>query len=347
MQPITFDASSFTKCCINYNGASLCRVNSPIRHFSGSSSFLYENGELFRRSEIKSTQSLCVIEKKEEPVNLIPFSFDQVVKPGKLYSINKKIVSRKIFSFFHSKLANKRFFFYTISFPLATSDSAAYALFNAVLTRLRKGYILSKIADVMLKKYSDSKSQKWLYAVSQMLKSTSFHKLNNYIWVAERQGNGTIHFHIITSDTLNVLVFNHFVAAYVFNSLQKHDNNVQISHLSQSQYNGVDVSKRRTGLSCVSDVRKYLTKYVTKNKTTFTHYAWHCSRSISALFTTIEFPVSAVVDKTLPISVDFKSEYYYISDYYTFIFYPSIDFDKVFCNLININNDIIDIFFSQ
>lgn len=339
--------NGYTKVCINYNGAALCRVNSPVRAFSGSSSFIFQDGELFRRSENKSALHF---EEHSQPIieqNLIPFSFEPSPVKKRTYTVNKKIISRKINAFFHSKLANKRFNFYTISFPLSTSDDSAFKLFNAVLTRLRKGYILSSIAAVILEKYSVNKSAKWLFSIKQLLRSNNFQQLNNYLWVAERQANGTIHFHIITSDIINVLVFNHFVAAYIFNSLQKNDKSINISHLTQSQYNGVDVSKRKTGISSVTDVRKYITKYVTKNKEKFTHYAWHCSRSISALFTTCEFPVSSMLDDNFPIDVNYKSEYYYESKYYTFIFYPNINYESVFKDLIAINNDIIDCFFSQ
>lgn len=340
------DFQGFTKVSVNYNGCSLNKVNSPLRKFSGSSTFYFENDELLKRSENKYSLNLEKEEKKESFDHLLPFPVVPSVSLPRSYSVNKKIISRKIYAFFHSKLANKRFYFYTISFPLSTSDDAAYKLFNTVLTRLRRGYICSEIAGVMLSEYALSKSERWLYAVNQLAKSSSFHQLRNYLWVAERQKNGTIHFHIITSDTLNVLVFNHFVAAYVFNSLKKHDANVNLSHLSQSSYNGVDVSKKRAGLSCVSDVRKYLTKYVTKNTTKFSHFAWHCSRSVSALFTTLEFPVSSICDNSLPVNPAYRSEYYYISEYYTFIFYPNIDYETVFARLIAVNNDIIDIFFS-
>lgn len=341
------DLKGFTKLTINYNGAALCRVNSPIRKFSGSSSFIFDNNELLKRSEIKH---VCTLEKviiNNNNENLIDFKFEPPVKKKRTYTVNKKIISRKINAFFHSKLANKRFNFYTISFPLSTSDDSAFKLFNAVLTRLRKGYILSSIAAVILEKYSVGKSAKWLFSIKQLLRSNNFQQLNHYLWVAERQANGTIHFHIITSDIINVLVFNHFVAAYIFNSLQKNDKSINISHLTQSQYNGVDVSKRKTGISSVTDIRKYITKYVTKNKEKFTHYAWHCSRSISALFTTCEFPVSSMLDDNFPIDVNYKSEYYYVSEYYTFIFYPNINYESVFKDLIAINNDIIDCFFSQ
>lgn len=341
------DCNGYTKVCINYNGAALCRVNSPIRQFSGSSSFTFENGELFKRSDVKAEETLEKLTSKEPIQNLIPFSFEQSVQKKRTYSVNKKIVSRKLNAFFFSKMANKRFNFYTVSFPVATSDDSAFKLFNAVLTRLRKGYVLSEIASVMLDKYSTSKSEKWLFTVRSLLKSNNFQQLNNYLWVAERQQNGTIHFHIVTSDIINVLVFNHFVAAYIFNSLSSKDNSINLSHLSQSKYNGVDVSKRKSGISSITDVRKYITKYVTKNKEKFSHYAWHCSRSISALFTSKEFPVSEMLSKDFPINPNYKSDYYYESEYYTFIFYPNIDYESVFSNLISLNNDIIDCFFSQ
>lgn len=337
----------FTKCALNFNGASLCSVNSPLRKFSGSSSFYFDNNELLKRSENKHVDTLEKEVFSEKNTMSSLFALDEPVPVPRTYSVNKKIVSRKLYSFFHSKLANKRFYFYTISFPLSTPDNLAYALFNAVLTRLRKGYDVSSIAFLLLAKYSESKSDKWHFAVNKLTKLSKFEQLRHYLWVAERQKNGTIHFHIITSDFVNVLIFNHFVSTYIFNTISKKSTSVNLSHLNSSIYNGVDVSKRRSGLSSVTDIRKYLTKYVTKNTTKFLHYAWHCSRSVSALFTTKEFPVSAVNSSDFPIDANYKSEYYYISDYYTFIFYPAIDFETVFSDMIDLNNDIIDCFYSQ
>lgn len=341
------DLNGYTKLVINFNGATLCRVNSPIRKFSGSSSFFFNNDELFKSSENKFKNTLEKTEKKTEMKSLFSLEEQTGFVKNKTYSVNKKVISRKIHAFFFSKLANQRFYFYTVSFPIATSDSAAYELFNAVLTRLRKGYSVSNMSSLMLDIYGNSKSAKWRHSVSQLVNSQKSEQIKNYIWVAERQKNGTIHFHIITSESINVLIFNHFVATYIFNSIKKHDSNVNINHLSKSGYNGVDVSKKKKGLSSVTDVRKYLTKYVTKNTTKFTHFAWHCSRSISALFTTIEFPASSVCDKNCPIDVNYKSEYFYESEYYTFIFYPNIDYKFVFQSLISVNNDIIVCFFSQ
>lgn len=341
------DLAGFTKLTINYNGAALCRVNSPIRKFSGSSSFIFDNNELLIKSEIKH---VCTLEKviiNNNNENLIDFKFEPPVEKKRTYTLNKKIISRKIHSYFYSKLANKKFNFYSISFPLSTSDDSAFKLFNTVLTRLRKGYFVSEMANTMLEKYSGSKSEKWRYSVKELTKSIAFQSLKSYIWVAERQKNGTIHFHIITSDNINVLIFNHFVASYIFNSLKKHDKNVSLDNLKQSSYNGVDISKRRGGLCSVRDIRKYLTKYVTKNNEKFTHFAWHCSRNISALFTTLEFPSMSVISQDLPIDVNYKSEYFCVSEYYTFIFYPNINYEYVFKDLIEVNNDIIDCFFSQ
>ena len=70
-----------------------------------------------------------------------------------------------------------------------------------------------------------------------------------------------------------------------------------------SRYNGIDVdnvwhpkqrkqgqaSRRRSRSDAAQHVGKYITKYVSKNNSTFSHLAWHQSRDIAALFTAQNF----------------------------------------------------------
>jgi len=79
------------------------------------------------------------------------------------FSVNKKEIRRRIQGMINAQKYAKgvpKLFFITISFPPCISDRVGYRLLNTWLTRLRK-----------------------------------WRKKMSYLWVAERQKNGTIHFH--------------------------------------------------------------------------------------------------------------------------------------------------------
>lgn len=332
---------------LNYNGAVLLRTASQLRRFSGSSRFTFVDNELYEKKDIKSTPLEKYNPKPPVIENLIPFVHEPAPIKQKSYSLNSKVVSRKLMSFFHSKLAGKQVSFYTISFPVNTSDDVAFEVLNIVLTRLRKGYSLSEQANYLIDLFKSEKSDKWLSYMQLCAKSVVQHKLKNYLWVSERQQNGTIHFHLVTSDTLNVIVFNHFVAAAIFGSKENKINSDSLLHTSLSKFNGVDSSKSMQKVKDVTRLRKYITKYITKNKSVFTHFCWHCSRSISALFTSQQYTIEEVENKSIPVDPDYQSSCYLVSDYYTFIYYPNINFEKVFSELIALNNEIIDCYLSD
>lgn len=96
----------------------------------------------------------------------------------------------------------------------------------------------------------------------------------NYLWVAERQKNGRIHFHIICNKFLPVNYYNSYwvrCQSAVGIEHDKHDtslNPFDIRHIKQ-----------------LRTLSKYITKYVTKNTTSFDCAVWNCSRTISALST--------------------------------------------------------------
>lgn len=75
------------------------------------------------------------------------------------YKVQSSVVKRRIWLLFLMNTI-KNLYFLTITFPKGTSDECAHWLLNTFLTNMRK--------------------QQYF---------------NNYIWVSERQKNGTIHFH--------------------------------------------------------------------------------------------------------------------------------------------------------
>lgn len=121
----------------------------------------------------------------------------------------------------------------------------------------------------------------------------------NYLWVAERQQNGNIHFHMICDKRFDIIYINSLWTAQQVNaglyhknisrlmrsekqSISKlHKSGVEGQRKIQKYFNPVDVFKVDgiDGLSC------YLTQYITKNETKMSCAVWHCNRNISRVFT--------------------------------------------------------------
>jgi len=229
--------------------------------------------------------------------------------------INKTKVKSKMFAMFNLKCSKKFIAFYSVSFPLNTSDNSAFVCWNYWLTALRKRF-----------------------------------DLTNYIWVAERQKNNTLHFHMLTNNYLPILQINRAMAIIINNQVKA--GSISWGESSIDKYNGVDVdsiynSKRhkKSGKNLnPAEIRnwisKYVTKYVTKNNESFKHLCWHCSRSISILFTaqTYLFEDSVKITSHLPtlrhLYNNYKSEFI---DCWVFLFVPPEHlFDKI-----KMYNDII------
>jgi len=78
-----------------------------------------------------------------------------------------------MFALMNLKCSRRFIAFYSVSFPEGTTDDQAFECWNLWLTRLRKTY-----------------------------------NLLNYIWVTERQKNGTIHYHMLTNNYMPILQIN-------------------------------------------------------------------------------------------------------------------------------------------
>lgn len=121
---------------------------------------------------------------------------------------------------------------------------------------------------------------------------------------------------------------------------------------SVTAYNGVDVDSiynskrhRKTGKELnPTQVRnwlqKYITKYVSKNNESFEHLCWHCSRSVSQLFTStvILFSERERLTQYLPrnpkLYINYKSDY---SNVFIFKFVAN----QLIFKMINLYNDLI------
>lgn len=178
------------------------------------------------------------------------------VKSERFFSVPVQKVRDKCDAFFTLRASRAFCAFYSISFPGGISDEVAFRLWNVWLTRVRK-----------------------------------YKAKFEYLWVTERQGNGTVHYHLITNSFLNIRVVNHYMAAAIGTAVARGE--CSWGDSSKELYNGVDVQRVHNA----KGVSRYLTKYLTKKKkdkdgnvievdNRFKHLAWHCSRRVSALFTT-------------------------------------------------------------
>lgn len=182
------------------------------------------------------------------------------VKKSAEYRINKKEVSHRIRGFLNQMKGEKLLYFWTITFPEKTTDDTCYILLNKWLTRLRQ---------------------------EKMLKE--------YLWIAERQQNNTIHFHMVINRKMQVQKANRFMRASIMHSINKGE--IQYDRIAATRYNGVDIAKDRKTRRVINFAKQnkqkslsnYLTKYVIKNDGSFQHLAWHSSREYSNLITAVRF----------------------------------------------------------
>jgi len=178
------------------------------------------------------------------------------------YTVNKPLIRQRILGYINTMRGKKELYFWTVSFPLNTSDEIAYQIFNIWLTALRQ-----------------------------------YKMLHEYLWVAERQKNGTIHFHIAIPHKMPVKRANAMMAGTLATFAKR--GLIPFNVYQCRKYNGVDIAKNRTTKRVVNFAIKkgsralatYLSKYATKNNGTFSHLAWHNSRGYSSMFTGVTFTV--------------------------------------------------------
>jgi hypothetical protein len=230
----------------------------------------------------------------------------RIKKEGR--KLNKSKIKGKMSALFNLKCSAKFIAFYSVGFPANISDNEAFVCWNYWLTCLRKRF-----------------------------------NLTNYVWVSERQKNGTLHYHMLTNNYMPIKSINRCMAIIINNRVLA--GSVSWGNSSLEKYNGVDVdsvwgSKRhkKTGkalnpVQLRQWIGAYLTKYVSKNNETFSHLCWHCSRSVSILFTSTLQLYEHRQSITNWLPTDVKKYYKVISDFNTtcvFLFTPhQIIYDKI------------------
>jgi hypothetical protein len=176
----------------------------------------------------------------------------------KCYKLNKSKVRKRAIAFSRLPKSRKNFFFYTISFPSKLSDNHCFEVFNICMTRLRKDKTI-----------------------------------NDYMYVTERQKNGTLHFHILTNDWFSVRKMNSFVRSSLIFKLNRKE--FEYDRTKIENYNGVDIAKNRTSKKVTNFAKQkdnrliinYLTKYITKNNIEFFRLPFHSSHTISNLTSSV------------------------------------------------------------
>jgi hypothetical protein len=145
---------------------------------------------------------------------------------------------------------------------------------------------------------TDTKGMDCLNKYLTQLRDMQHDQTIEYFNKAERQKNGRIHFHIVFDRKLPIDYFNSLWASIQHKSgiihaekekylYDKYGMGVVELHDAkrykevQKKYNGLDVEY----ITSVDGISAYLTKYVVKNKDTFSCRHWTCSQSISRLFT--------------------------------------------------------------
>ena len=242
---------------------------------------------------------------------------DEINKPNRFYKLKKNKIRNKILNFFALNASKKFCAFYTITFPAGTSDEICYKTFNTLLTRCRK--------EIGLK---------------------------SYLWVAERQKNNTLHFHMITNNYMNVRIVNSFMKECLKTQFNKGLINCKQKVIEK--YNGVDVDnlynskKNRNSKERISKIDSqkklsyYLTKYISKNNTLSERLPWHCSRDISALFISINYSESNQPEIVKLIADNPEAVVSYFDEYFTLSFYKFQPDENYFKDLIDVNNQIFE-----
>lgn len=200
---------------------------------------------------------------------------EPVPSPARCYRLAKSKVSSKLRTMYKAKGNSPKFFMWTVSFPINTADAVCYLLLNKWLTRLRRD-----------------------------------ENLGSYLWVAERQQNGTLHYHIAVHQYLNVKRCNRYMRACLFTCIEQ--KLISWSKSEAVKYNGVDIAKDRKTKRVINFAEKhkskalaaYLTKYVTKNDSESPYLCWHCSRDYSNLVTSVAFTLAEFLQLHISSSLD-------------------------------------------
>jgi hypothetical protein len=273
---------------VDINGNLWLRKSELVRHIKGPGGGKKKEARIKMQADhnnVNDFQGQISENLSTVAVENLPIINNNSTKPARQYFVNKKEVRQRILGYINTQAGAKELYFWTVTFPKGTSDPAAYKIYNHWLTELRK-----------------------------------YKMLKNYIWVAERQEIGTIHFHIAIPHKMCVKRANRMMSGILKGYSKRGE--IPASTYTCNRYNGVDIAKNRktkrvTNFAIKKGSRSlvgYLTKYVTKNNTPFENLAWHNSRGYSSIFTGVTFTVKEFRSNglygRLDASKKFEGEYF-------------------------------------
>lgn len=228
------------------------------------------------------------------------------------YRVNKSEISKRIHAIINTQKGTKSLFFYTISFPNQVTDDLAYKILNSFLTTIRTAF-----------------------------------SVKQYIWITERNRQGTIHFHLAMPYLFKPKQLNATIRNLLHFYIRK--GKLNWSHISASKYNGLDLAKdpktrKVTNFAAINNGRKlasYLTKYCSKGNGTFNRQAWQASKQVLALFTEIlinhdeaELYLTECIDRENPIFIDTHFCYYrYLKSPPDFVSHFLADINRTVCEM--------------
>lgn len=298
---------------LSLSGVTLLKAgNFKKRHYGCNDYYETPQGRFVHRDEYKKIFPDEFKKPKKKKSAAAKNSSEKKLKCPRLYCVDKKKVSHRILNFYKAQRGEKMLYFWTVSFPLKTSDDTGYRLLNKWLTRLRQEKIL-----------------------------------RSYLWIAERQQNGTIHYHIAVNQKMNVQKANRYMRAAIATEVEK--GTIKWDRVQVMRYNGVDLAKDRKTKRVINFAKgkkskalsSYLTKYVTKNNEKFNHLAWHCSRDYSNLVTAFTLTESEFNVPRLQAMIDFSEPLE--SDFYTFFRWKDFSPDSIEKYLTFVNGHIQDL----
>ena len=253
---------------VSHTGIAKLKENSYKKRYLGGNPNLYTvdpRGLLYKSPPKPPPDPKA--KKKKKPT---PDPSPAEEKTPRTYRLNKRLIRNRVLCYTdmmkRSKTwKNKKLFFWTVTFPDVLTEEQCYRIFQLWLTNLRSYYKI----------------------------------LASYLWVAEYQKNGTIHFHVLIPHWMNVKLANSVMRSSLCTLSRRGETSLSI--FKARKYNGVDIAKERkkdpaTGNIIqgkainflegkkVKTLAKYITKYITKNDTGMPRLAWNCSTDWSLPF---------------------------------------------------------------
>lgn len=288
-----------TICSISTSGLTILKSGKyHERHIGMKSHWVDQRGKIAKRDKTPKTTH-----KKKKPKPVETESQPQADLPEKkesqprTYSLKKAQIRHRIQNYVSALQGRQVCYFITVSFPAKTEDKICYQAFNTWLTRLRQLKIVG-----------------------------------GYLWVAERQQNGTLHYHFTTHRYFDIRKANSLMRGTLTKLCSQ--GKIQYPVSSIKKYNGVDIAKDKKTKKVVNfalqkkqkSLSRYLTKYVTKNEGIHYSYCWHCSRDYSNIVIKVTFTFNELrksnIKKTISLTPTIKTDFI---DFYPFTGNPPPD----------------------